>query len=174
MHADVGRAGTVPEIYACQRKWSAEGHYLHRRAEEIFCRQEEADELFSLVAATTISPISWQRLYNVALSGLPFSAGHSERNNMRPFAQSASLLRVGCQRSPKPSGESTTSAPPALNIALPQAFSHGLMNVPTPAPPGPMRAAFAMASRHSSPPSAHLREHRKGSIIGRSRRAVLP
>ncbi len=51
---------------------------------------------------------------------------------MRPSAQSASLLRVGCQRSAKPSGESTISEPPALKMALPHSFSQGLMKVPMP------------------------------------------
>ena len=65
---------------------------------------------------------------------------------MRPSAQSASLLRAGCHRSAKPSGESTISEPPALKIALPHSFSHGLMKVPMPAPPGPMRPARASAA----------------------------
>ena len=62
---------------------------------------------------------------------------------MRPAAQKRSFSRVGCQRALKPSGDRTTSPPPARAMALPQAFSSGLMKVETPAPPGPMRAADA-------------------------------
>ena len=64
--------------------------------------------------------------------------------------------------------------PPASPSAWPQAFSQGLMNVETPAPPGPRREARATASLHSSPPSTHLREQRNGSKTGSSRSAALP
>ena len=93
---------------------------------------------------------------------------------MRPSAQSASLLRVGCQRGAKPSGDSTMSEPPSVKIALPHSFSQGLMKVPMPAPPGPMRPARASAALHSGPSFAHLREHWKGSTTGSSRSAGLP
>ena len=84
------------------------------------------------------------------------------------------MLREGCHLSAKPSGESTMSDPPAVKIALPHSFSQGLMKVPMPAPPGPMREARATASPHSGPFSAHVREHRKGSITGSFSSSGLP
>ena len=50
--------------------------------------------------------------------------------------QNLSDCRPGCHRSPKPSGERTIQRPPESPNAWPHAFSQGLMNVETPAPPG--------------------------------------
>ena len=50
--------------------------------------------------------------------------------------QNLSYCRPGCHRSPKPSGERTIQRPPESPNAWPHAFSQGLMNVETPAPPG--------------------------------------
>ena len=50
--------------------------------------------------------------------------------------QNLSDCRPGCHRSPKPSGERTIQRPPESPNAWPRAFSQGLMNVETHAPPG--------------------------------------
>ena len=124
--------------------------------------------------STTRSPISWQRRYNSAFVGSRVIAGQSEMKSIRPSAQNFSYCRLGCHRSPNPSGERTIHRPPEVPITCPHAFSHGLMKVEIPAPPGPIRSARAIASCHSSPPSTHLREQRNGSTTGSSKSAALP
>ena len=64
--------------------------------------------------------------------------------------------------------------PPFFAMMLPHSFSHGLIKVPIPAPPGPMRSAVEVNARHSLEPFINLREHLKGVMTGRLRIAVLP
>ena len=100
--------------------------------------------------ATTKSPIWWQRSYSSAFVGSRAIAGQSEMNSIRPSAQNLSDCRLGCHRSPKPSGERTIQRPPESPNTWPHAFSQGLMNVETPAPPG--RVAPSRPRADSAPP----------------------
>ena len=69
--------------------------------------------------------------------------------------QNLSYCRPGCHRSPKPSGERTIQRPPESPNAWPHAFSQGLMNVETPAPPGLVAPSRPRAD--SAPPLSRCR-----------------